>query len=217
MIRHTITAILFDFGGVLAEEGFRNGLQALARQQGLNTKTILDEGMQAVYDSGFVLGTGSESDFWSLMNQRTGLSGKVEALSDQVKKGFIIRPGMIQLAKELRKQGYLTAILSDQTYWLDELDVNYHLSDVFTHIYNSYYLGKGKRDSSLFLDIAEDLEIPPESILFVDDDEGNTRRAENKGMRTIVFVDEDSFRAALEKILSTNAGKYPQNETQYQV
>jgi putative hydrolase of the HAD superfamily len=31
-----IKAVLFDFGGVLAEEGFRNGLQALAREQGLD-------------------------------------------------------------------------------------------------------------------------------------------------------------------------------------
>jgi hypothetical protein len=31
-----IRAVLFDFGGVLAEEGFRNGLLQLAVEQGLS-------------------------------------------------------------------------------------------------------------------------------------------------------------------------------------
>lgn len=202
MISNTITAILFDFGGVLAEEGFRNGLQAMAIEQGLNTRTIVDEGMQAVYDSGFVTGTGNASDFWLLMRERTGLKGEDEALTRRIMDGFVVRPGMIQLVKALRKRGYLTGILSDQTHWLDELDENYHFSEAFTRIFNSYYLGKGKRDSSLFKDVAADLEIPPESILFVDDDGGNVMRAESIGMNAIQFLDEESFKTSLEKILS---------------
>ena len=35
-----IKAVLFDFGGVLAEEGFRNGLLELGRRQGLNPQTV---------------------------------------------------------------------------------------------------------------------------------------------------------------------------------
>lgn len=57
---NAIRAILFDFGGVLAEEGFSNGLQALAKEQNLAVEDIMAEGMQAVYDTGYVLGKGSE-------------------------------------------------------------------------------------------------------------------------------------------------------------
>lgn len=32
MMDNKIKAILFDFGGVLAEEGFKNGLEAIANQ-----------------------------------------------------------------------------------------------------------------------------------------------------------------------------------------
>jgi putative hydrolase of the HAD superfamily len=31
-----INAVVFDFGGVLAEEGFMEGLKAIARKNGLN-------------------------------------------------------------------------------------------------------------------------------------------------------------------------------------
>lgn len=207
MISNPITAVLFDFGGVLAEEGFRNGLREIADQQGLRTDTIVEAGMQAVYDSGFVLGTGSESDFWALMRQRTGIRGDDNALTLKILKGFVPRPGMIQLVKELRSKGYLTGILSDQTHWLDELDENYHFSDTFSHIYNSYYLGKGKRDRTLFQDVANELEIPPDSILFIDDDWGNVKRAEESGFRVIHFIDETSFRVTLEEMLRSETSK----------
>ena len=62
-----LKAILFDYGGVLADEGFHNGLVALANEQGLDATAMLNEGKKAVYDSGFVLGQGSAADFWALM------------------------------------------------------------------------------------------------------------------------------------------------------
>ena len=36
MTSHTIQAVLFDFGGVIAEEGFRKGLSYIALLNGLD-------------------------------------------------------------------------------------------------------------------------------------------------------------------------------------
>ena len=212
MKSNSITAILFDFGGVLAEEGFRDGLISLAREQGLNIEDMPRDGMRAVYDSGFVLGKGTAADFWSLLRQRTGLKGEDEVLTERILNGFVIRPGMIHIVKKLRDKGYVTGILSDQTHWLDELDEHYHFSEAFNRIYNSYYLGKGKRDSSLFLDIAADLEMPPEAILFIDDDEDNITRARKAGYQVIRFNDQDNFSILLERMLSNNCEKAMLNE-----
>ena len=114
-------------------------------------------GMQAVYDSGFVVGQGKAADFWQLLRQRSGLQGDDASLSERILEGFIPRPWMLQLVMHLKTQGYITGILSDQTNWLDLLDRRHHLYQHFDHIYNSYYLGKGKRDPSLFRDIATTL------------------------------------------------------------
>ena len=67
MSKHSIRAVLFDFGGVIAEEGFRDGLIALAKAQGLDAVDLHAAGIQAVYDSGFVLGRGTAADFWALL------------------------------------------------------------------------------------------------------------------------------------------------------
>ena len=197
-----IRAVLFDFGGVLAEEGFGHGLDSLAREQNLAVADMTAEGMQAVYDCGFVLGRGTASDFWALLRRRTGLAGDDTELTDRILDGFVVRPWMLELAERLRAQGYITGILSDQTDWLDRLDGRYHFYRLFDPIYNSYYLGKGKRDPSLFRDVAVDLGLSPSAILFIDDNPDNVARAAAMGLRAIRYVDREGFMQALQTELA---------------
>jgi len=196
-----IRAVLFDFGGVLAEEGFHNGLVKLAAEQGLDVKTMPEQGMKAVYDSGFVLGRGSTGDFWALMRERTGLKGDDDSLTEVILNGFVLRDWMMDVVKKLRAEGYITGILSDQTHWLDVLDEKYHFSRFFDHIYNSYYLGKGKQDPSLFTDIVADLKIQPEKVLFIDDNADNVCRAQGEGLRAIQYIGREDFNASLKAVL----------------
>jgi len=201
-MNNLITAILFDFGGVLAEEGFRNGLISLANEQNLDVAAIPAQGMRAVYDSGFVLGKGTAADFWVLMRSRTGLQGNEEDLTQRILDGFVIRPGMIQLVRTLKARGYITGILSDQTHWLDRLDKRDGFYKEFDHIFNSYYLGKGKQDPTLFTDVADRLGMLPGQILFVDDDSGNIARARERGYQVLQFFNQQELLIELEKMLS---------------
>ena len=196
-----ISAVLFDFGGVLAEEGFSRGLEHLAQEQHLKVSDMTDEGMRAVYDSGFVLGSGTAADFWGLLRRRTGLRGDDAALTECILDRFVVRSWMLELVERLKGGGYVTGILSDQTDWLDRLDERYRFYRLFDRIYNSYYLGKGKRDPTLFADVAADLGLPPAAVLFIDDNPGNVARAEGGGMQAIVYRDREDFSRALEERL----------------
>ena len=108
---------------------------------------------------------------------------------------------MLDLVRRLRTGGYVTAILSDQTHWLDELDARHHFTDAFDRVYNSFHLGKGKRDPSLFADVAADLGLPPSALLFVDDDLGNVNRARAAGYQAILFADAHTCIGELERLL----------------
>ncbi|BCX81186.1 putative hydrolase of the HAD superfamily [Methylomarinovum caldicuralii] len=195
-----IKAVLFDFGGVIAEEGFRDGLRALARQQGLDEQSIFEAGMDAVYDSGWVTGRGTEADFWRLMAEWTGLKGDPVSLRAVILERFRVRLSMLALVDRLRRAGYVVGLLSDQTEWLDELDRRYRIYDHFDRLYVSYRLGKGKRDPSLFDDIARDLNLAPEEILFIDDSPGNVERARRRGWRALLFQDEADLRRRLREM-----------------
>jgi HAD superfamily hydrolase (TIGR01509 family) len=200
MATKQISAVLFDFGGVLAEEGFRDGLVALAEEQGLDARAMPIKGMKAVYDSGFVLGRGTAADFWALMRVRTGLVGDDDVLTERILSGFVIRPWMMDLVRQLHDQGYVTGILSDQTDWLDNLNERYHFVDAFDQVYNSYYRGKGKQDPSSFNDVATELGMSPSEILFVDDDAGNVARARETGMQALQYVEKESFILELKQL-----------------
>lgn len=195
-----IRAVLFDYGGVIAEEGFYNGLIALAKEQMLNVDDMPKEATKAVYETGFVLGQGSAKDFWQSMRERTGLKGDDVALTERILSGFILRPWIIELVQNLHKGGLITGILSDQTHWLDELNERDHFYQYFDPVFNSYYLGKGKQEASLFKDVAAKLKLPICEILFIDDNEANVSRARDAGMQAIQFVDRQSFISKLKQL-----------------
>lgn len=200
MSNQSIKAVLLDYGGVIAEEGFQNGLRAMAREQGLDVNTMMDVARRSVYESGFVLGWGTESAFWGSMREGTGLRGSDAALTKRVLEGFVLRPWLIERVRQWRAQGYITGILSDQMHWLDWLNERDHFFDYFDHVFNSYYLGKGKRDPGLFYDIAEQLALSPAEILFVDDIEGNVKRAQAAGWQAIRYLDKASFQETIDRI-----------------
>lgn len=194
-----ITTILFDYGGVLASEGFHNGLQALARRYGLDPQGLAAAGAEAVYASGYVTGRSSENAFWSLLADRTGLPSYRPEFTTEVLDGFVLRPALLETADRLRQSGYRLAILSDQTDWLDRLNQRDHFFGHFDQVFNSFHLGKGKRDASLFPDIASSLQVPPKRILFIDDNPGHIQRAAEAGLNTHLFVDQGSCLRFLEQ------------------
>jgi putative hydrolase of the HAD superfamily len=201
MSDHSIKAVLLDYGGVIAEEGFQNGLRTMAREQGLDGNAMLKVAKYAIYESGFVPGWGTEKEFWRLMRERSGLKGSDNELTNRVLRGFVLRPWMIETVQRLSARGYITGILSDQTHWLDWLNERDHFFQYFDYVFNSYHIGKGKRDPSLFFDISEELTLSPAEILFVDDMTSNVERAQAAGWQTIRYADKAEFLEAIERLL----------------
>jgi putative hydrolase of the HAD superfamily len=197
-----IDVVLFDFGGVLAEEGFKQGLIAIAMASGLDVTTFVQAAFDAIYASGYVLGKAPEKAFWKELKEKTGVKGDNASLMKEIFSRFILRSWMIDLVKKLKSEKITVGILSDQTDMLDKLDVRFDFFKWFDHIFNSYDMGKGKRDVTLFDDVTRTLKAEPSRILFIDDDPGHVDRARQKGWNAIRYVNQKSFQKDLEKILT---------------
>ena len=200
-----IRAVLLDFGGVLAEEGFRDGLYAIAGLNGLDPHTVHREGIDAIYGSGYVVGRAKEADFWNLMRSRFNLSQEDAALTDIILDCFTLRPAMIDLVRVLRGRGLTCAILSDQTDWLDRLNQRDHFYREFDRVYCSYRLGKSKRDATLFDEVATDLGVRPAEAVFVDDDSGNVERARSRGLAALCCDASTTCREGLLSLIGSGA------------
>lgn len=197
-----IDVVLFDFGGVLSEEGWKKGLSVIARINGLNADRLIQTAADTIYETGYITGKCSENAFWNALKKKTGIRGDNASLTHELMSRFVLNQRMIDLAKQLKTAGLNVGILSDQTDWLDQIDVRNDFFKYFDHVFNSYHLGKGKRDASLFDDIAGVLKTPPDRILFIDDDPGNVDRARQKGWQAILYVNADSFYSEMDKLLA---------------
>ena len=193
----TVDAILFDFGGVLAEEGFSNGLHCIAKHNGLEPEPFARTGFELIFKVGYVIGRSDESTFWQALREQTGIKGTDETLRTEILSHFRVRAWMIELVKRLKQFNVRLAILSDQTNWLDELDNEHGFFQYFDHVFNSYYLGKSKKDTSLYDDVLRSLKIQASRALFVDDHEENIERARQRGLQSILYSDRESFQADL--------------------
>jgi putative hydrolase of the HAD superfamily len=188
-----IKAILFDFGGVIAEEGFQQGLYAIAEKFGLDKKRFFQLANEAVYHSGYVTGKASEKDYWNEVREHSNIIAPDEELRQEILSRFIPRDWMLETVKALKLKDLKTAILSDQSDWLDELDSRYHFFQYFDAVFNSFHLGKTKRDPAIFIEVMETLKTKADETLFVDDNIEHIDRAVAAGLQTHHFVDRISF------------------------
>ena len=184
-----IRAVLFDFGGVIAEEGFYKGLRVIAEENDLEPNAFFRTAEEIIHQMGYVTGRATEKEYWDMVREKTGIRRDDGYLREQILSRFVVRPEMLAYTDSLRASGKLVCILSDQTDWLDELDRKTPFFSHFDRVFNSYHIGKSKRDASLFRDVCQELKIMPREAVFVDDNPGNITRAQTEGLRAIRFDD----------------------------
>ena len=199
-----IGAVIFDFGGVLAEEGFREGIKAIGKEKGLDPEDFYNISGELVYQMGYVTGRSDEHSYWNAVREKTGAKGDDKEFREEILKRFKLRPEMMEVVEKIKSSGLTVAILSDQTNWLDELDQRTPFHHHFDYVFNSFHLKKTKRDPSIFRDICTLLGVRPEEVLFVDDNLENIKRAASQGLRTIHFKGVSEFQIEIKKFVGTH-------------
>lgn len=197
-IRPMIPAVvLFDYGGVLAEEGFVEGLAVIAKEHGLDATQFFSLVEKIIYDCGYLTGANTEAGFWAAVRRESGVRGSDAELTGRIQQRFVLRPGMLAMVRGLKARGVGTAILSDQTDWLEQLDRRDHFLGEFDPVLNSFYLGHSKREAATFQLALTRLGVAAGQVLFVDDNSGHIGRAAAMGLQVHHFGDEAGFAAEL--------------------
>lgn len=197
-----IRAVSFDFGGVLAEEGFREGLKAIGLKNGIDPDGFFSVAEHLIHDIGYVTGSADESAYWEALRKETGVTGDDGDLRKEILQRFVLRRQVLDLAGKVHSAGFVTSIISDQTNWLDELEEREHFFHHFDFIFNSYKLHKSKRDPSIFTDVCLVMGIEPPELFFVDDNSGNIENAKRMGLHAVLFTDAEALEKEIERILA---------------
>ncbi|MFO7717988.1 MAG: HAD family hydrolase [Thermodesulfobacteriota bacterium] len=185
--------VCFDFGGVIAEEGFYQGLKAIAHAEKRNPEEFVPLAVKTILQTGYVLGKASEADFWAALRAQSGITWTDQQLREAILNHFVPRPSMLQLLSALGQESVHLALLSDQTNWLDELDAVYGLYALFDSVHNSYVTGLHKGQQEFFTTVLQQLGARPEQCVFIDDNPNNIQVAREVGLETVLFRDVPGF------------------------
>ncbi len=93
-----------------------------------------------------------------------------------------------------KRNNYTISLLTNNTSALDELLKNkFKIEYLFNYIFNSAEIGLAKPDPEIFKYVLRETGNKAETCLFIDDSSENTEVANNLGMNTITFQNNNKF------------------------
>lgn len=183
-----IKAVIFDMDGLMIDS---------EPIQSKSFESVLTEyGIQPEYQkNGLIQIIGVRAgDNWKRIKELHQIPESIDVLLEKKQKTYIellkenIKPsdGLIDLLKLLREQDLKMAIASSSSMEHIMLIINsLEISDYFDEIVSGDDVVNGKPDPEIFLKAAENLNIPPEHCLVLEDAETGVQAAHAAGMKII--------------------------------
>jgi HAD superfamily hydrolase (TIGR01509 family) len=131
---------------------------------------------------------------------------EINALRQDYFSGDRLNYRLLALIHDLRDQGCLVALLSNDSIELETRLRDLGLDDHFDHVLISARMGVMKPDLTAYRVALQALGAAPHEALLVDDSLVNVRGAQPLGLQTILFRPELDLRAEIEKRLKEAEG-----------
>ncbi len=195
-----IRAVVFDYGGVICRLPTRSEWDELAAAAGLPVDRFIAAypGSREPYDRGLVRGDG----FWQAFGDACGVNyttaERQRLIEIDMRVWETIEPAVVAMARQLRRAGFVTGILSNMhadllerirqgRRWLDAFEVSVFSCD----------LGLVKPEAQIYRSLLDRLRLEPAQVLFIDDVPANIEAARAAGLHGIVFASAEQLRADL--------------------
>ena len=197
-----IEAVIFDYGGVLAQTIDPEPRAAWERTLGLApgalTTAVHDERLWVAAQNGSI-----QSDaHWRAVGQALGLSQpQLRGLRESFYGGDVLNQQLLARIDGLRQQSIALGLLSNFSTDLRSMLGVQDLLRRFDHIAISAEIGAMKPDAAAYEAILGMLALPAPACVFIDDLPENVDAARALGMHGIVFEDTAACLEVLEGLL----------------
>lgn len=194
-----IQAVVFDFGGVVAQVDRSEALRFLATSFKCTEKEARDV-LKALIQH--LASGGNEEKFWKAYLSKKGetlrkewyLQWKTVPLFSHTEI-----PGTLEIIQELKMQGFKVPLLSnarkDQVEYIRKL--GYY--ELFEPVLVSSEIGFEKPSLQAYQALLRELKLPARVCLFIDDRQENVEAAKRVGLDAIHFVDSQQLILELAK------------------
>lgn len=204
-----LRAVVFDYGMVLTDKPDADAYATLLRITGLPEDRFepLYWADRHAYDEGKLTGL----EFWQKLILAAKLNLSPETVQElnhwDARMWTTENPVMLAWQLELKKHGFLTAILSNMgDNVLENMKREFDWLPRFDVLVWSYQLRMAKPDPAIYHHVLDELGVRPEEALFLDDKLVNIEAAQAVGMQAIQFTNveklrEDLIKAGLQNVL----------------
>ena len=183
----TVEAVLFDADGVLQhqESTLHSLLTDVLSMPPEEAESRYHEVWEA--EGPILTGQGNFVETMSDLLARWGRPGRADVFV-QASKDIRTDETIAGIVRTLRKDGVVCCLASNQMmYRARHMSESLGYSRMFDREFYSCDIGHKKPEAAYFLAILADLELPPERVLFIDDNEANVAAALGLGMNAAVF------------------------------
>lgn len=184
-----ISALLFDLGGVIIDVDFMRTLSSWAAAAGQEVQTLAEQLGPDHFFEQHERGELSCQDYFRILQER-----HLPGLSDaQMREGWNATlgkeiPGVRSLVEQLAEiipiYVFSNTNPTHQRCW--ERDCAETLG-YFREVFVSSEIGQRKPETRAFLSVADRIGLPPEQILFFDDNPDNVAGARSSGMHAVTI------------------------------
>ncbi|HEY1974163.1 MAG TPA: HAD family phosphatase [Pseudonocardia sp.] len=202
----TVTAVAFDFGGVLTYSAF-GGLydyeQRLSLPRGALVRHFRDGAEMARLEVGEISGREFFKHVCVTVGEEHQVRLDIRELVSAAAEGERLNPAMLELVREVGER-CPTALVTNNVAaagWRASFPF-----ELFSTVVDSSDVGVRKPDPAIYLELLRRVDRTPEQVAFVDDLDRNVDAAEALGLRPVLFTDEASCRAELIRLGALDAG-----------
>jgi putative hydrolase of the HAD superfamily len=202
----TVTAVAFDFGGVLTYSAF-GGLHEYEQRLGLPDGTLVrhfrDSTEMARLEVGEMSGRAFFKHVCVTVAEEHGVRLDIRELAGAAAEGERLNPDMLELVREVGK-GCPTALVTNNVAaagWRASFPF-----ELFTVVVDSSDVGVRKPDPAIYHELLRRIDRAPQQVAFVDDLRRNVDAAEALGLHPVLFTDGARCRAELIRIGALDTG-----------
>jgi putative hydrolase of the HAD superfamily len=197
-----IAALIVDLDGVI-RRWHGHEFTALAESVGLSQEDLGDIAFEPELLAAAMTGAVVFEDWADEIGRRAGALHGCDATvvtTGFAALGWTIDQDVLDVIREVRAAGRVKVALFSNASTRLEADLeSCGIDGEFDVVFNSARLGLAKPDTEAFTTVADQLEVPVERCLFVDDTLPNVEGARRAGMQAEPFTDVAELRTLLER------------------
>lgn len=191
-----IKEIVFDFGGVLYNYNHNQLMKKIGNKLGVSEDLMGKIWKRSIikYEKGEI----SEEQFWKLILDKLKKNIDQKILHNLVIDHFQPIKGTLEILKKLKLK-YSIGLISNQTTWINNLNVKYNFKKLFKLIIISKDIALRKPQKEIFELYISKSGLKPEEIIYIDDSIEYEKAVKKVGMKFLHYQNSEQLENDLNK------------------